>query len=95
MGFGKKKKESAMLIMRRKRPLTNEIESRKIKTLGEKESYQYLGILEADIIKQVEMKKRVSQANEKTSRNQTVLQESHQKDKYPGCSPCNILGTIL
>ena len=30
----------------------------KIKILGEKEKYKYLGILEADSIKQVEMKKR-------------------------------------
>ena len=28
----------------------------KIRTLGEKETYKYLGILEADTIKQVEMK---------------------------------------
>ena len=30
----------------------------KIKTLGEKETYKYLGILEADTIKQVEMKEK-------------------------------------
>ena len=28
----------------------------KLRTLGEKETYKYLGILEADTIKQVEMK---------------------------------------
>ena len=47
----------------------------KIRTLGEKETYKYLAILEADTIKQVEMKekiKRVSQKNEKTARNQTT-----------------------
>ena len=31
----------------------------KIRTLGEKETYQYLGILEADTIKQVEMKGKI------------------------------------
>ena len=31
----------------------------KIRTLGEKGSYKYFGILEADIIKQVEMKEKV------------------------------------
>ena len=31
--------------------------SRKIRTFGEKETYKYLGILEADTTKQVEMKK--------------------------------------
>ena len=48
----------------------------KIRTLGEKETYKYLGILETDTIKQVEMKekkikKRIYQENEKTTRNQT------------------------
>ncbi len=31
----------------------------KIRTLGEKETYKYLGILEADTIKQVEMKDKI------------------------------------
>ena len=31
----------------------------KIKTLGEKETYKCLGILEADTIKQIEMKERI------------------------------------
>ena len=31
----------------------------KIRTHGEKEVYKYLGILEADIIKQVEMKEKI------------------------------------
>ena len=31
----------------------------KIRTLGEKEPYKYLGILEADSIKQVEMKEKI------------------------------------
>ena len=31
----------------------------KIRTLGEKESYKYLGILETDTIKQVEMKEKI------------------------------------
>ena len=41
----------------------------KIRALGEKETYKYLGILEADTIKKVEMKdkikKRISQKNKK------------------------------
>ena len=32
---------------------------KKIRTLGEKENYKYLGILEADSIKQVEMKEKI------------------------------------
>ena len=33
-----------------------------IKTLKEKETYKYLGILEADTIKQVEMKERIKKS---------------------------------
>ena len=43
-----------------KRHLTNGMElsnQDKIRTLEEKETYKYLGILEADTIKQVQMKK--------------------------------------
>ena len=40
--------------------------SRKIRTLGEKETYEYFVMLEANDIKQVKMKeKKVSQENEK------------------------------
>ena len=53
-----------------KRNLTDGMElpnQDKIRTLREKETYKYLGILEADTIKQVEMKEknqeRVSQEN--------------------------------
>ena len=50
----------------------------KIRTLGEKETYKYLGILHADTIKQVEMKKSrkscsVSQDNQKATRDKTIL----------------------
>ena len=45
-------------------------EQERNRTLGEKETYQYLGILEADTIKPMEMneksKRRVSQTNQKT-----------------------------
>ena len=44
--------------------------------LGERETFKYLGILEADTIKQGEKKekklKRVSQEDEETTRNQTI-----------------------
>ena len=39
--------------------------------------------------------KRVSQENEKTTRNQTILQKFHRRNKHIGCSPFKILGTIL
>ena len=74
------------LVMKsRKRQMTEGIEQQpnqgKIKTLGEKETYKYLKILEADTIKHAEMKekneKRILHENEKTTRNQITSQKSH------------------
>ena len=69
MEFGIEK--CAMLVMKSaKRHLTDGMElpnQDKIRKLGEKETYKYLGISEADTIKQLEMKdkikKRISQEN--------------------------------
>ncbi len=66
----------AMLIMKSDiRQLTSGIEladKDKINTLAENETYKYLGLLEADTIKQAEMKEknseRISQENYKTTR---------------------------
>ena len=53
----------AMLVMKSgKRHMTDRIElpnHDKIRTLGENETYKYLGILEADTIKQVQMKDKI------------------------------------
>ena len=61
MEFGMEK--CAMLVMKSgKRQLTEGMElpnKDKIKTLPENETYKYLGILEADTIKQVEMKEKI------------------------------------
>ena len=61
MEFGIEK--CAMLVMKSgKRHLTDGMElpnQDKIKTLTENETYKYLGILEADTIKQVEMKEEI------------------------------------
>ena len=61
MEFGIEK--CALLVMKSgKRHLTDGIElpnQDKIRTLAENETYKYLGILEADIIKQVEMKNKI------------------------------------
>ena len=61
MEFGEEK--CAMLIMKSgKRHITDRMElpnHDKIRTLGEKETYKYLGILEADTIKLVEMKDKI------------------------------------
>ena len=61
MEFGIEK--CAMLVMKcGKRHLTDGMEQRnqnKIKTFAEKETYKYLGTLEADTIKQVELKEKI------------------------------------
>ena len=61
MEFGIEK--CAMLVMKSgKQHLTDRMElpnQNKIRTLREKETYKYLGILEADTIKQVEMKEKI------------------------------------
>ena len=61
MEFGIEK--CALLVMKSgKRHLTDGIElpnQDKIRTLGENETYKYLGILEADTIKQVEIKNKI------------------------------------
>ena len=70
MGFRIEK--LALLIMKsRKRHMTEAMElqnQNKIRTLGEKETYKYLGILEADTIKQVKMKKKKKLKTELCSR---------------------------
>ena len=55
-------KECAMLIRKSRKHMMEGIElpnQEKIRILGEKETYKYLGILEAETIKQVEMKKEI------------------------------------
>ena len=52
----------AMLVMESvKRHLTDgmELPNQKIRTRGDKETYKYLGILEADTVKQVDMKEKI------------------------------------
>ena len=101
MEFGIEK--CALLVIRSgKRHITEGVELPNqvvIGTLGEKETYKCLGILEADTMKQQEMKenffKRVSQKNQKISRDKTLLQEPYQRDKYLGSPLQKILGTIL
>ena len=58
MEFGLKK--YAMLVMKSgERHITDGMETTKPRPFGEKETYKYLGILEADTIKQVEMKEKI------------------------------------
>ena len=63
-----------MLVMKSyKRHLTDEMElpnQYKIRTLRENETYKYLGILEADTIKQVEMKEKIQKEYLRRTRKQ-------------------------
>ena len=80
-GIGK----CAMLIMKSgKRRTTEGIElpnKEKNRILGEKETYKYLGILEADTIKQVKMEEKILKKSISGER------ESYSKPKY-------IVGTL-
>ena len=70
MEFGIEK--CALLVMKSgKRHLTDGIElpnKDKIRTLAENETYKYLGILEADTIKQVEIKNKIQKEYLRTTR---------------------------
>ena len=84
----------------RKKQITEDIElpnQEKIRTLGEKEIYKYLGKLEADTIKQVEMKKK----KEYISRTRKPLETKPwgrnliKRNKHLGCFPPKLLGIIF
>ena len=73
-----------MIVMESgKRRLTEGIElpnQEKIRTLGEKETYKSLGILEADT------------ENQKATQDKTIYQEPYKRDKYQGSPLCKLLG---
>ena len=63
-----------------------------------KKTYKYLGILEADIIKQVEMEKKIKRSTSgerEVTWSQTIKQKSYKRDKYLGYHPHKIPGTIF
>ena len=99
MEFGIEK--CAILVMKSGKPhFTDGMElpnQDKITTLGEKEIYKYLGILEADTIKQEEMKEKIKKEYLRRTRKlleKTLWQKPYQRNKYLGCSPRKIFGTI-
>ena len=77
MEFGAEK--CAILVMKSgERYLTDGMElpcQDKIRTLGEKETYKYLGILEADIIKEVKMKEKIKK--EYLRRTRKLLEQNY------------------
>ena len=85
--MAKKKKKSTLIIKSGKRQIREGMDvpnPDKFTTLREMENHKYLGILEADTVKQVKMKsifKIIAQENEKTTRNQTTEKKSNLNDK--------------
>ena len=57
----------------------------KISTLGEKATYKYLSILEAEA-RRWKKKLGISQENQKATRDKTILQKPYQRNKYLGCT---------
>ena len=86
MEFGIEK--CAMLVMKSgKRHMTDGMElpnQDKIRTLGENETYKYLGILEADSIKRVEMKDKIQKNI--SGELETTRDKTHQRNKYLDCT---------
>ena len=85
-----------------KRQIIEEIElpnQNRMRTLGEKETYKYLGILEVDTIKQVKMKRKF--LKEYLRRTRKLLETKFcRRNLIKGIntgvvSPCKILWTIL
>ena len=100
MEFGIEK--CTMLIMKSwKRKTTKGIEQpnkERIRTLGEKENNKYLGILEADTIKQTEIKeKKRKKDNPRRTRKllENKLCSRVQRNKQLGISSCKIFWVIL
>ena len=69
----------------------------KLRIIWEKETYKFLVILKADIIKPAGMKeKKNSNSGERENySNQSTLHKSHQKDKHLGYLSRKIFGIIL
>ena len=71
----------------------------KIRMLGEKETYKYLGILEVDTIKHMEMKEKIQKEYLRRTRKfletKQHSRKSHQSDKHQGYLSRKILRTIL
>ena len=89
--YDKKKSETTEAV---------EVQDKKnnIRTLEEKKSYKYQGILETDTIRQREMKGKSKKGvlqKKKISRNQTLQQKSNQRNKYLGSPPYKIPGSTF
>ena len=64
-----------------------QVRRRKIRTLVKKENYKYLGILEADIIKQAEMKEKIKKEYLKGTTN-LLETKLHDRNLIKGINTC-------
>ena len=66
-------------------------------TVGEKENFKYLGIVEADTIQQTDERKgkKRLRSKKKTSQNQFLQLKFHQRNEYLGSFFSKIVWTIL
>ena len=87
--------------MSRKRQIIEGIElpnQGSIRTIRDKKNFKFLGILEVDVVKQVERKEKkaiVPRTNEEATWKQTMQPKFHKRDEHLGCLPCKILGSIV
>ena len=74
-----------------KRHLTDRMELPKFRTLGEKQTYKYLGVLEADTIKQVGVQDKIQKEylrwTRKLPETKLCSRNHNQRNKYLGCTP--------
>ena len=86
-----------MLVMKSGKPhRTDRMElanQYKFRPLAENETYEYLGTLESDTIKKVEMKDKIQKESLRKTKNllETKLSRKNllkEMNKYLGCAPC-------
>ena len=81
-----------IIIIKRSRKRNVTAKSRKIRLMGEKETYKYLGILEAATNKEIKIKsklrKYISDGQENVSKPNLAVESRQRKKKHLGCSPC-------
>ena len=62
-----------MLVMKRQKKWKKKTNQRKIRKLGKKETYKYMGLMEADTTKQVKMKEKLKKEYLRRKRKPTYM----------------------
>ena len=92
MEFGIEKSAMSLMISGKRLIMEGFEQTNKvvIRTVGEKETYKYLGLLEADTIKQQEMKEKIKRSISEEP-DKTLYQKPYQRDKFLDCPHRKIL----